>query len=235
MLYPSVEGMGLSTTMLPHKISKQAYRSLHALHSRLGPLIQQRLSEFAKLGRYGSGEEIFVELCYCIFAAGASARMAMRAVELAGTTLVDGSERQLVRRLEGRYRYWRMRSKYVVATRKRLRKICGLRIREWLQSMPDAEARRDALALDSQIKGVGYKAASQFLRNIGYRGYAILDKHIVRTIHEFGWIPQPKPPTSRRAYLELEECLRSFARSVEIDFDELDLLLWARRTGEVLK
>jgi thermostable 8-oxoguanine DNA glycosylase len=35
--------------------------------------------------------------------------------------------------------------------------------------------------------------------------------------------------------LETEERLRSFAREIRIDFDELDLVLWSMKTGEVLK
>ena len=36
-------------------------------------------------------------------------------------------------------------------------------------------------------------------------------------------------------YLETEEILRQFARDIGIDFDELDLVLWSMKTGEVLK
>jgi thermostable 8-oxoguanine DNA glycosylase len=44
-----------------------------------------------------------------------------------------------------------------------------------------------------------------------------------------------KPPATRARYLETEERLRSFAREIKIDFDELDLVLWSMKTGEVLK
>ena len=33
----------------------------------------------------------------------------------------------------------------------------------------------------------------------------------------------------------IEEKVKRFARSVGIDFDELDLLLWYTKTGEILK
>jgi len=44
-----------------------------------------------------------------------------------------------------------------------------------------------------------------------------------------------KPPTTRTRYLEVEEKLKSFAQDIKIDFDELDLVLWSIKTGEVLK
>ena len=33
----------------------------------------------------------------------------------------------------------------------------------------------------------------------------------------------------------MEESLKHFARDARIDFDELDLVLWSMKTGEVLK
>jgi N-glycosylase/DNA lyase len=59
--------------------------------------------------------------------------------------------------------------------------------------------------------------------------------HILRSLHEFGLINSSKPPTNRKKYLEVEEKLKEFAEMIGIDFDELDLLLWSNRTGEVLK
>jgi N-glycosylase/DNA lyase len=94
---------------------------------------------------------------------------------------------------------------------------------------------RDFFATNKGIKGLGYKEASHFLRNIGFKGYAILDIHILRSLHEFGVIDSPKPPSTRNKYLETEAKLKEFAKEISIDFDELDLLLWSNRTGEVLK
>jgi len=48
-------------------------------------------------------------------------------------------------------------------------------------------------------------------------------------------VETPKPPGNRTLYLETEERLRFFARDIGIDFDELDLVLWSMKTGEVLK
>jgi thermostable 8-oxoguanine DNA glycosylase len=48
-------------------------------------------------------------------------------------------------------------------------------------------------------------------------------------------VDSPKPPATRARYLQTEEQMRSFARELRIDFDELDLVLWSMKTGEVLK
>ena len=110
-----------------------------------------------------------------------------------------------------------------------------MRLRERLKSFRDPFERRDWLATEPRIKGVGYKEASHYLRNIGFKGYGILDKHIVRCLAELGVIESPKPPTGRNRYLETEARMRQFAGNVGINFDELDLVLWSMKTGEVLK
>ncbi|MGH9901697.1 MAG: N-glycosylase/DNA lyase, partial [Pyrinomonadaceae bacterium] len=60
-------------------------------------------------------------------------------------------------------------------------------------------------------------------------------KHILRSLRELGVIDSPRPPATRARYLSAEEHLRRFARDVRIDFDELDLVLWSMKTGEILK
>ena len=110
-----------------------------------------------------------------------------------------------------------------------------MRLRERLLSYRNPIERRDWLAREPRVKGLGYKEASHFLRNIGFKGYGILDKHIVRSLYELKVIDSPKPPTSRGKYLETESRMRQFASSIRINFDELDLLLWSMKTGEILK
>jgi N-glycosylase/DNA lyase len=110
-----------------------------------------------------------------------------------------------------------------------------MELRSTLNGFNDPIARRDWLAKEPRIKGLGYKEASHFLRNIGFSGHAILDKHVLRCLAEVGVVDSAKPPTTRDRYLQLEEKLKRFAREVKIDFDELDLVLWSMKTGEVLK
>lgn len=110
-----------------------------------------------------------------------------------------------------------------------------MRLRSKLQSFDNPLERRDWLVKEKRIKGLGYKEASHFLRNIGLKGYAILDKHILRSLAELKIIDDPKPPNTRLRYLTIEEKLKNLAHRLEIDFDELDLVLWSLKTGEILK
>jgi N-glycosylase/DNA lyase len=176
-------------------------------------------------------------MVYCIFTAGASAHMGYKAVEAVRPYLKRGGQAQMTKALQktGAHRFPVARPAYIVKTRAFLREHCGLKLHSTLLNFSDAFERRDWLAQESRIKGLGYKESSHFLRNIGFRGYAILDKHVVRCLAELGLVDDIKPPSTRTRYLEMEEELKGFAREIGIDFDELDLVLWSMKTGEVLK
>lgn len=176
-------------------------------------------------------------MVFCIFTAGASAKMGLRSVEALRSLLQWGGHHEMSSALiaAGAHRFPNARPGYVVVTRDYLRESFSMRLRDRLLSFRDPIARRDWLAQDRRVKGLGYKEASHFLRNIGFKGYGILDKHIVRCLNELGVIDSGKPPTSRGRYLETETRMRQFAAETGINFDELDLLLWSMKTGEILK
>lgn len=196
--------------------------------------IRARLAEFEETYRRGD-EAIFEELVFCIFTAGASARMGLKCVEAVRPVLYTGDEKEIEAAIAGCHLYPAARAAYIVRTRDHLAAVCGLKMRELIESLPDHYERRRYFAEDPLIKGIGYKEASHFLRNIGFRGYAILDKHILRSLHEFGVLDSADPPRSAKRYLECEDRMKQWSAEIGIDFDELDLLLWSNRTGEILK
>ena len=199
--------------------------------------IRTRLDQFNYIWQHGSDEQLWEELVYCIFTAGASARMGYRAIEAVRPFLLTGKREEMTVALKsaGAHRFPVERPGYIVITRNYLRQHCGMALRRQLESFSDPLERRDWLAREKQIKGLGYKESSHFLRNIGLKGYAILDKHVMNCIADLEVVDNPKPPATRARYLEIEEKLRRFARDIRIDFDELDLVLWSMKTGEVLK
>ncbi|HYP54192.1 MAG TPA: N-glycosylase/DNA lyase [Pyrinomonadaceae bacterium] len=209
--------------------------SIRAAHAERRREIRARLAEFRAVWREGSDERLWEELVFCIFTAGASARMGLNSIEAVRPLLRGGTHAELAAALQHKHRYPVSRSGYIVVTRDYLGETCGMRLRERLESFGDPLERRDWLARERRVKGLGYKEASHFLRNVGLGGYAILDKHILRSLAELGVIDSPRPPATRSKYLAAEERLRRFARDIGIDFDELDLVLWSMKTGEVLK
>jgi len=200
------------------------------------PQIIKRLAEFKQAFRKGD-QAIFEELCFCILTAGSSAKMGMRTIEALRGLLQKGTQKELQERARtSRVRFWRLRPSYIVHTREFLLEHCGLRMRPFIESFDSPEERRDFFASQKGIKGLGYKEASHFLRNIGFSGYAILDKHILNSLRELGVIGKRIPaPSTRTRYLAIEKKLVRFSGEIGIDMDHLDLLLWSRKTGEILK
>jgi len=208
-----------------------------ATHRTRRKEIRKRLGEFDEVWRKGSDARLWEELAYCIFTAGASARMGLDSVDAVRPLLLDGEAEAMTVALKqaGAHRFPVARPQYIVTTRNYLRAHFGMALRKRLRSFRDPFERRDWLAQEKQVKGLGYKEASHFLRNIGVKGHAILDKHVMRCLAEVGVVDSPKPPTTRTKYLEVEQELIRFAKDIRVDFDELDLVLWSMKTGEVLK
>ena len=208
---------------------------IKAAHLERHEEIERRLAEFQDIRTSGADERLWEEMVFCFFTGGCSARMGIRSVEAVKPLLLAGNQAELAAALVGRHRYPNARAGYIVASREFLQEHYGLRLREKLESFEDSAARRDWLVKEKRIKGLGYKEASHYLRNIGYKGYAILDKHVLRSLNELGMIDDAQPPNTRAKYLAIEAKLKDLAVAAEIDFDELDLVLWSMKTGEILK
>lgn len=208
-----------------------------ATHRARRKEIKSRLREFDDVWRKGNDARLWEELTYCIFTAGASARMGLNSVAAVRSLLLEGKPEEMTRALmkAGAHRFPVARPLYIVTTRNYFRANFNMALRKRLRSFSDPFERRDWLAQEKQVKGLGYKESSHFLRNIGVKGHAILDKHVMRCLNEVGIVDSSKPPSTRRKYLELEEEFGRFARDIKIDFDELDLVLWSMKTGEILK
>jgi len=199
--------------------------------------IKKKLSEFDEVWRNGTDARLWEELAFCIFTAGASARMGLNSVNAVRSLLLEGEPEEMTLALKeaGAHRFPVARPRYIVTTRAYFRAEFDMALRKRLRSFSDPFERRDWLAQEKQVKGLGYKEASHFLRNIGVKGHAILDKHVMKCLAEVGVVDSSKPPTNRKRYLEVEQQLLQFAKYIKVNCDELDLVLWSMKTGEILK
>ena len=217
------------------QLQSVTYQNIKAAHCESRDEIRGRLKEFRDVWENGTDERLWEEMVFCFFTGGCSARMGLRSIEAVRPILMNGTQPELADALSGVHRYPNARSKYIVHSRDFLTEYCKMRLREKLESFENNLERRDWLVKEKGIKGLGYKEASHFLRNIGLKGYAILDKHVLRSMSELGLLESPKPPSNRKKYLEAEDKLKELAEITNIDFDELDLVLWSMKTGEILK
>jgi len=194
-------------------------------------VIEKRLEEFRSIDRQDK-EKLFAELTFCVLTPQSSARRADTAVrELSDLKLLlrgGGREVYRVLRRNG-VRFPRQKARYVVMNRRLLSDGKGL---THLLGQDPGETRE---RLVKEVWGFGYKEASHFLRNIGYTGIAILDRHILRCLRRLGVLVDEPNVSSRRRYMLVEQQFMSAARMICVAPEALDLLLWYEETGEVFK
>ncbi len=157
--------------------------------SPVAETIAKRMREFRDC------PDVFSELCFCILTANASASSGIKTQQEIGGRFCDMPERELRDYLRGSgCRFYRNKASYIVEAREhRLPRFENeLDAREWLVK---------------NVKGIGYKEASHFLRNTGFEDVAILDRHILKVMSDHGLINSIPKSLTRKRYLELEERL----------------------------
>ncbi len=196
--------------------------------------IRKRLGEFSRTWEKGS-EAVFAELAFCLCTPQSNALQCDAAVNemIAKRVLDKGDKTEIARIIAKKARFHRNKASYIVAAHNLMmpgikQKLLGLGIDR------NQKAARGWLA--ANVKGIGMKEASHFLRNIGFGSdVAILDRHILRNLLRYGAIREMPQSLSPRKYLAVEEKMRSFSKRAGIPLAELDLLFWSRETGKIFK
>lgn len=189
--------------------------------------IHRRLEDFAAV----RPEEYFYELVYCLLTPQSSAVNAGKAVEALKEADQSGASvdaAELFHRKVHYIRFHNTKARHLAAARVKFPEIesrlmsgsSGPELREWLVG---------------NVKGLGWKEASHFLRNIGHRNLAILDRHILKNLSKHAVLPSVPTTLTPKRYLAIEARFARFAAEIGMTVDELDLLFWSRETGEILK
>lgn len=99
-------------------------------------------------------------------------------------------------------------------------------------SLSNIEKRNN---LEKTVLGFGLKESSHYLRNIGYRNLAIIDRHLLKNLLRCNVISEIPRTITRKTYFEIEQKFLDFGSTIGIPIDELDLLFWSKETGFILK
>ncbi|MBD3255273.1 MAG: N-glycosylase, partial [Candidatus Lokiarchaeota archaeon] len=135
-------------------------------------IVENKIKEFEVI-KSNAPENIFIELCFCIMTANCGAEKCIEVHENIGKDFLSLDQDQLASRFkELGYRFPNIRSKYIVEAREKTSDLFSL-----IKEYDDEEELREWIV--KNIKGIGYKEGSHFLRNIGFKNYAIIDFHIV--------------------------------------------------------
>ncbi|MCH1771290.1 MULTISPECIES: N-glycosylase/DNA lyase [Metallosphaera] len=193
--------------------------------ARLRARVLERVEEF-RLNKRASERVWFRELVLCILTANSSFIGAFTALQYLGDLILYGSIEEISSALKNAgYRFPNLKARYIVESRSyygKLREIGRVADRDQI------EAREMLL----EIKGLGMKEASHFLRNMGYLDLAIIDRHILRFFSDY---LEDQKISSKSKYLELESVFRSIASALDLPVGVLDLYVWYLKTGKLAK
>lgn len=184
---------------------------------KLKKIVDLRISEFKELGQKGKND-LFKELCFCLMTANFNAKRAIEIQKKIGNGFINFSLKELKDNLKKLgHRFPNARAGYIYEAREY--KDSLILERDWLVK---------------NIKGLGLKESSHFLRNIGFQDFAIIDFHIIDILIENKIIEKPKN-LNKKNYLEIENKLKKMADKLGLTLAELDLYLWYMETNTILK
>lgn len=217
------------------KYNKDAINEIEEIYGSKKKEIQNRLNEFEHTWKNGSDEDIFAELIFCLLTPQSKAKVCWGAVNdlVEKDLLLDGDAEDIFQALSC-VRFKNNKTRYVLEAKRLFSPKGELSIKNKIQEFEGNEEAREWLV--KNVKGMGYKEASHFLRNIGMgKDIAILDRHILKNLKKLGVINDIPDALSKTKYFQIERKMKEFARDVHIPVSQLDLLLWAKETGEIFK
>jgi N-glycosylase/DNA lyase len=186
--------------------------------------IESRLSEFKEF-QYKDNNDWFNELAFCILTANSKAITALNIQNsLKNNEFITLQEDELSLIIKSHHhRFHNNKAKYICLARQ------YKNIKDIILSIDSKQEKREFLV--KNIKGLGFKEASHFLRNVGYSDYAIIDRHIIKFLYKYKFIDYIPKNISKKEYLKIEDILKLF----NIKLDKLDLMIWYFMTGKILK
>lgn len=198
-------------------------------------LVEKREKHFDEVWKKSSEEEIFAELVFCLFTPQSKAVSCWAAVkELAGENMIFTASAEEIAAKINKVRFRNNKAKYVVEARKLFTVNGKMKIKEKLASFDNILELREWII--KNIKGIGYKEAGHFLRNIGIgKELAILDRHILKNLKILGAIKEIPASLTPKIYIKIEEEMRKFSEKIGIPMSHMDMILWCKESGGIFK
>ena len=216
---------------------KNAYfYEVQKIYENIRSRIEERLDEYRKIWRDGDNKDIFCELAFCILTPQSKARNAWKAIsELRDNNLLfTGSEEEMLPFLNI-VRFNRTKAKNLYILRKQMTDENGKFItKDFFSTFNSAFEMREWIV--KNIRGMSYKAASHFLRNVGFgQELAILDRHILKNLAALDVIKEVPKTVTPKLYKEIEEKLKEYCKEIDIPMENIDLLLWYLEAKDIFK
>ncbi len=214
--------------------TKSLLKEVKQLYKQIKPNIEKRILEFKNVWLTYDSKDIFYELSFCLLTPQSKAVICDKAIKALkqNDLIFTGSEEEIKSKLIG-VRFKNNKTKYILFAKDLFCDGNKIRIKSFVDPNNIFETRE---WLVKNVKGMGYKEASHFLRNIGFgEDIAILDRHILKNLNFLGVIDQIPKTLSKSRYLLIEDQMRNFCKIIDIPLGHLDLVLWHKETGYIFK
>ncbi len=197
--------------------------------------IEVRIEEFERVWKNGTEEDIFRELAFCILTPQSKARNAWGAIlKLTENNLLYKGHSEDIVEFLNVVRFKNKKSLYLVEAREFFTEEGKIKIKEKIKEQKTEVEKREWIV--SNIKGIGYKEAGHFLRNIGFgKTITILDRHILKNLALAEIIEKVPENMNKKNYMEIEEKMKKYAEKIKIPLEHLDFVMWYKEAGEVFK
>lgn len=211
-----------------------AYEEIKDIYSTVKNRIIERLDEFERLWNRSGEEEIFYELVFCLLTPQSKALSADKAVKsLLKEKLIFSDDFKQISDVLNVVRFKNNKAKYIIEAKYKFLEKDKITIKKYINKDNIFETRE---WFWKNIKGIGLKEASHFLRNIGFgENIAILDRHILRNLEKFKVISEIPKTITKDKYYAIEAGMKDFSSLINIPLSHLDFVLWYKEAGDIFK
>ena len=178
--------------------------------------------------RIKSEEEIFYDLCFVLcspqtkFDNNYKVNLELQKRDFYNKDILEEDLKQILKPV----RYYNNKARYLLEIKNNFKVIiqnlaCVALCSEKYPDDSFTRSKRMRDFLVSEIKGIGMKTASHFLRNQGHEELAIIDTHIIKFLSR-----QTGCDVANCSYIDLEIEFRNIAKENHVSPAELDIWLW---------
>ena len=161
-------------------MNSELWNEIKTIYKNIKPQIEQRLEEFNQVGKRNTNSELFKELVFCLMTPQSKAKVCWDVTnKIFENDFIYKADKSLLTDAVHTVRFKNKKAQYILDARDQF--AYNNSLSDILNGFEDNLDARKWLV--NNIKGMGYKESSHFLRNIGKGdNIAILDRHILKNL-----------------------------------------------------
>jgi N-glycosylase/DNA lyase len=184
-----------------------------------------RIKNFIENCSIDEDECLFGELCFCILTPQSRAKICREAINRLkkDKKMFTANLEELRSYLKG-VRFSDRKALFITEAREKFPELKAM-----IKSGNTPEVRS---WLVENVKGLGMKESAHFMRNVGFKGLAIIDVHVQNFLRKIGRYDKEAGSLTKKQYVALEREFLELAKELRMPPEELDIAIWMYQSGE---